>query len=232
MYVFCRSLILPTRSFSVLSRLVSENPPRHFPSQFNNPIVIIAKNNTTPALLPSPPTFQPALSWLELPIELCALFRRPGTKYKAAPLLVCSPSISGSNNVRSCTMAPSFLKDIRRRSKASFRTDKSTDSSTGGSNGTNGSVPTTKSSSTLNSTYGSTTPPALTDSISASNLQALIGPPTIPNNRPTISASSSNRYSVSGMSGLGSPSQSKSSLPTSQYAPRILSIADSAWVAS
>jgi hypothetical protein len=123
-------------------------------------------------------------------------------------------------------MAPSFLKDIRRRSRASFRTDKSTDSS----NGTNGSVPTTKSSSTLNSTFGGTTPPILTNSTSASNLQSLGNlPPPLPPTRPTISTSLSNRHSVSGMSGLGSPSQ-KSNLPTSPYAPRILSISDNTWV--
>ena len=127
-------------------------------------------------------------------------------------------------------MAPSFLKDIRRRSRASFRTDRSTDSSNGsGFNSTNGSVPTTKSSSTLNSTYGGTTPPALTNSNSASNLQTLANLPPPPPARPTISTSSSNRYSVSGMSGLGSPSQ-KSSLPTSPYAPRILSISENTWV--
>lgn len=123
-------------------------------------------------------------------------------------------------------MAPSFLKDIRRRSKASFRTDRSTESSNGGSNGTAGSIPTTKSSSTLNS--GGITPPTLTNSNSASNLQSLNGgtTPPIPA-RPQMS----NRHSVSGMSGLGSPSQ-KSSLPVSPYAPRILSISDNTWVRS
>src|ERR1700710_1344464 len=124
-------------------------------------------------------------------------------------------------------MAPSFLKDLRRRSKASFRTDRSTDSSNGGSNGTTDSVPTTKSSSTVDSTYGENTPPALTDSSPALNLQSLSNsmPPPIPNGRPIMS----NRQSVGGMSGLGSLSP-KSSLPTSPYAPRILSISDNTWV--
>ncbi|KAL5323406.1 hypothetical protein ACEPPN_007941 [Leptodophora sp. 'Broadleaf-Isolate-01'] len=128
-------------------------------------------------------------------------------------------------------MAPSFLKDLRRRSKASFRTDKSTDESS--SNETNGSTPST---STLNSAGGqegtSTTPP-LTNSSSASNLQGLGNmPPPLPS-RPTISTSSSKRYStagsVSGMSGLGSPAQN-SSLPSSPYAPKILNITDNSWV--
>jgi hypothetical protein len=126
-------------------------------------------------------------------------------------------------------MAPSFLKDLRRRSRASFRTDKSTESS----NGSSATVPTTKSTSTLNSTYGSQTPPsALQSSSSYSNLfkeqtnQALPVPV-----RPQISTSSSKRYST-GMYGLGSPSSTNgnATLPTSPYAPRITSIHDGAWV--
>jgi hypothetical protein len=126
-------------------------------------------------------------------------------------------------------MAPSFLKDLRRRSRASFRTDKSTDSS----NASNGTVPTTKSTSTLNSTYGSQTPPsALQSSSSSSNLfkdQTNQAPP-VPV-RPQISTSSSKRYST-GMYGLGSPSSANGNptLPTSPYAPRITSIHDGAWV--
>lgn len=134
-------------------------------------------------------------------------------------------------------MAPSFLKEIRRRSKSSFRTDRSTDSSNASNNESNASVPKNKSSSTLSSIYGgTTTPPAssfLSKSPSAGNLQQqqqqLGTPPPLPNVRPTVSTSSSNRYSVSGMSGLGSPSP-KSTLPTSPYAPRILSITDNTWV--
>lgn len=134
---------------------------------------------------------------------------------------------SGSDNVYRCVMAPSFLKDIRRRSKTSFRTDRSTDSS----NGTTHSAPPTnsignKSSSTLSSLYGGSTPPSLPNSQSASNLQNLSNGQLLPS-RPTVSTS--NRYSVSGMSGLGSPS-ANSSLPTSPYAPRILSISDNTWV--
>ena len=132
-------------------------------------------------------------------------------------------------------MAPSFLKDIRRRSKSSFRTSKSTDSSFGG-NGSNGSTAATnKSSSTLSSIYGGSSPstPALTTSMSAGNLQKLNGDiPPVPPLRPSPNATTNNRYSVQsvpGMSGLGSPSQ-KSTLPASQFAPRILSISDNTWV--
>jgi hypothetical protein len=128
-------------------------------------------------------------------------------------------------------MAPSFLKDLRRRSRASFHTDRSTESS----NASSGTVPTTKSTSTLNSTYGSQTPPpALQSSNSSSNLfkdQTNQAPP-VPV-RPQISTSSSKRYST-GMYGLGSPSSANGNptLPTSPYAPRITSIHDGAWVGS
>lgn len=60
-----------------------------------------------------------------------------------------------------------FLKDFRRRSKASFRTS---DSSKDSSN----SVPSQKSSSTLNSAYASSTPPSShTATLSNSNLTAV-----------------------------------------------------------
>jgi hypothetical protein len=126
-------------------------------------------------------------------------------------------------------MAPSFLKDLRRRSRASFRTDKSTESS----NGSSGTVPTTQSTSTLNSTYGSQTPPsALQSSSSSQNLyrDQTNQQPLVPV-RPQISTASSKRYST-GMYGLGSPSSANgnATLPTSPYAPRITSIHDGAWV--
>jgi hypothetical protein len=126
-------------------------------------------------------------------------------------------------------MAPSFLSDLRRRSKASFRTDESVDAGQNGgpSNGLHSSSSITPSSSTLNLAYGSTTPPALASSNSATNLQSINGalPPPA---RPHASPSGTSRQSVSGMSGLGAPN---STLPTSQYAPRILSISDNSWVA-
>ncbi|KAG9229746.1 zinc metallo protein-like proteinase [Amylocarpus encephaloides] len=129
-------------------------------------------------------------------------------------------------------MAPSFLKEIRRRSKSSFRTDRSTDSSSG-SGTTNDSSPATKSSSTLSSINGGTTPPStapvLTSLTLASNIQKLNKTPPLTPGRPTAPAAAVNRQSVSGMSGLGSPSP-MSTLPCSPYAPRILSISDNTWV--
>jgi hypothetical protein len=112
----------------------------------------------------------------------------------------------------------------------------------------------TPNSSTLNLGYGSTTPPALSSPNSATNLQSIINAnghasgyvngyvngnangnanggfamPFRPYAPPSASAPSvTSRQSVSGMSGLGSPN---STLPTSQYAPRILSISDGSWV--
>jgi hypothetical protein len=125
-------------------------------------------------------------------------------------------------------MAPSFLSDLRRRSKASFRTEESVDAGQNGgpSNGLHSSS-ITPSSSTLNLAYGSTTPPALASSSSTTNLQSINGALPAPA-RPPAAPSVTSRQSVSGMSGLGAPN---STLPTSQYAPRILSISDNSWVA-
>ena len=53
-----------------------------------------------------------------------------------------------------------FFKDLRRRT-ASFRSNKSNSpDGSRGSNGTNSSVPDTRSSSTLNSVYATSTPPS------------------------------------------------------------------------
>lgn len=133
-------------------------------------------------------------------------------------------------------MAPSFLKDLRRRSRASFRTQRSTDGSTDSSSASNGTVPTTKSSSTLNSTYGSQTPPtAVQSSNSSTNMQingAQVDQVTpLPVRPQVLTNTASKRQSVSGMTGLGSPSSTiPTALPASPFAPRITSISDGAWV--
>ncbi|KAK3313912.1 putative peptidase family-domain-containing protein [Apodospora peruviana] len=129
-------------------------------------------------------------------------------------------------------MAPSFLnfKELRRRSRASFRTERSTDTS-GSSDASNGTTPTT----------GSLTPPSITQSDLDLNLQvkekdqapspplALASAQTRP---PLQSSSNSNRYSVSGMTGLGSPASSGKgpALPVSQYSPRITNVVENSWV--
>ncbi|KAF3352182.1 Ubiquitin-conjugating enzyme E2 35 [Verticillium dahliae VDG1] len=119
-----------------------------------------------------------------------------------------------------------FLKSLRRRSKASIRTtepsaDRSgdqynTDSSSDASRNT---VPTT-GSITPPSTHGSD--PALDQQLKNINPNARPSPQPLP---------ASSRYSVSGMSGLGSPVlNGKSNLPVSHYAPRIVNAPNNAHV--
>lgn len=123
-------------------------------------------------------------------------------------------------------MAPSFMnfKDLRRRSRASFRTEPSTDTS---SEGSHGNTPTT----------GSLTPPSLAQqSDTALNLQVKdqLNAPTVPARPVTGQANGlAKRHSVSGMAGLGSPINGGgrvASLPVSQFSPRITNIGDKCWV--
>lgn len=127
-------------------------------------------------------------------------------------------------------MAPSFLnfKELRRRSRASFRTERSTDSSS--DSASNQPTPTS----------GSLTPPSIAaQSDPALNLQLKDqqqqSPPATaiprPNPHPYPNGAT-NRYSVSGMVGLGSPVPGGKgpSLPVSQYSPQITNVADNSWV--
>lgn len=128
-------------------------------------------------------------------------------------------------------MPPSFLnfKELRRRSRASFKTERSTDESSETSNHTT-------------PTSGSLTPPSIgADSDPALNLQLKDQPqpqpPSVPSTavarpQPHPFPNASNRYSVSGMSGLGSPVPGGRgpSLPVSQFSPRIINVADNSWV--
>ncbi|KAI5859916.1 putative peptidase family-domain-containing protein [Durotheca rogersii] len=120
-------------------------------------------------------------------------------------------------------MAPAFLnfKEFRRRSRASFRTDQSTDVSSYDE----------RRSQNAASTNGSITPPSISaqsDPALSSQSKDQLQPPPVPGNRPPPSSS---RYSVSGMTGIGSPSlNGKSSLPVSQYAPRITNLGENTWV--
>jgi hypothetical protein len=127
-------------------------------------------------------------------------------------------------------MAPAFLslKDLRRRSRASFRTENSNDTSSDGtlSHETNDTTPSS----------GSLTPPshlsdpALNLQVKDSNASGQY--PAQAQNRPMmVPGGNSSRYSVSGMSGLGSPAPNgRTNLPVSQYAPRVQNIAENAWV--
>ncbi|KAK8069309.1 peptidase family-domain-containing protein [Apiospora phragmitis] len=121
-------------------------------------------------------------------------------------------------------MAPSFLnfKELRRRSRASFRSN--TDNSSNDEN-SNSTTPTT----------GSITPPTLgTQSDPSLNLQVKDQPPPVPQTRPSLASSGTNpnRYSVSGMAGLGSPvlNGKTKQIPVSQYAPRITNVSENSWV--
>jgi hypothetical protein len=124
-------------------------------------------------------------------------------------------------------MAPGFLKELRRRSRASFRTDHSTDTSSEGA-ASHGTAPSS----------GSVTPPSIAQqSDPALNLQlkhnnGSQGQHINNTSRPAlVSGSNSGRYSVSGMSGLGAPSPGgKQSLPVSPYAPKVHNMTENAWV--
>lgn len=126
-------------------------------------------------------------------------------------------------------MAPSFLnfKELRRRSRASFKTERSnTDNSSNDNDDvSHGTAPTT----------GSITPASLAaQSDPALHLQVKDhgpSPPPIPQNRPLLQPPNK-RFSVGGMSGLGSPSTNGStkSFPVSHYAPRITNVTENSWV--
>ncbi|KJZ72398.1 hypothetical protein HIM_08201 [Hirsutella minnesotensis 3608] len=131
-------------------------------------------------------------------------------------------------------MAPSFLnlKELRRRSKASFRTDNSTDGSSDGA-ASQGTSPSS----------GSVTPPSLVhQSDPALDVQVKNGladvhrddqqrQPPQPARHMLNSRSKPSRQSVSGMSGLGAPSvDGKGSLPLSRYAPRVRNVSENSWV--
>ncbi|KAJ3495065.1 hypothetical protein NLG97_g3658 [Lecanicillium saksenae] len=125
-------------------------------------------------------------------------------------------------------MAPRFFKELRRRSRASFRTEVSTDTSSDGAV-SHGTAPSS----------GSVTPPSIAhQSDPALNLQLKDSSEQLTQipSRPTFPGNGSNasRYSaqsVSGMSGLGSPRLgAKSNIPLSKYAPRIHNINENSWV--
>ncbi|MCJ1471423.1 hypothetical protein MMC13_000062, partial [Lambiella insularis] len=124
-----------------------------------------------------------------------------------------------------------FFKDLRRRSKASFRTEKSSNDS----DGSNASEPTTKSSTTLGSVYGaSTNPSSLQPSLSNLTISKPNGegalPPPPPATRPPPANSPINRYSMTGVTSPTSNGSSTPKLPLSAYAPRVLSVSENSWV--
>ncbi|KAG6153949.1 hypothetical protein E4U37_002475 [Claviceps purpurea] len=121
-------------------------------------------------------------------------------------------------------MAPSFLKQLRRRSRASFRTDTSTDAS---SDGTNSQGTSPSSGSVTPPSVGHQSDPALDFQIKSSGSLRKIPKRTVSQSRPALSSvcsnSSNSRTSVSGMSGLGAPPVGgRDTVSLSQYAPRYI----------
>ncbi|KAI9676914.1 MAG: hypothetical protein M1817_006753 [Caeruleum heppii] len=114
------------------------------------------------------------------------------------------------------------LKQLRRRSTASYNTDKSS------SDSNSGTIPPTKSSSTL----GSSTPPsAFPSASSSSNLQSYLGQgPPLPARPQPNSVPPTNRYSITSLSSPSINGSSKPSSLASPYAPRVLSVTDNSWV--
>ncbi|TKA71644.1 hypothetical protein B0A49_05324 [Cryomyces minteri] len=128
---------------------------------------------------------------------------------------------------------PSFLKDLRRRSKASFKTDTTFSSSNGShESSTNGTVPASVSSSTVDSALGPSSPEKPFNNKNRSSSNPSLGTaqgndPPPPQPRLSIVTSQSSRYSAIGMSpATGTPKP----LSTSPLAPRVLSISDNSWV--
>lgn len=126
-------------------------------------------------------------------------------------------------------MAPTFLKELRRRSRASFRTDNSTDASSDGAT-SQGTSP--SSGSVTPPSIAHQSDPALDLQIKKTNTSQQNQVQMSQSTRPMISpGSNTSRHSVSGMSGLGAPpSNSRGSVPLSQYAPRIHNVSENSWV--
>ncbi|THW76807.1 hypothetical protein D6D19_02802 [Aureobasidium pullulans] len=146
---------------------------------------------------------------------------------------------------------PSFLREFRRRSKASTKTDKTSSGNDGQSHSSSNDsrsqdgttaepvpdMPRNKSSSTLNSIFGGKSPPMpagspplpSVPSISGShtNLAGMNGSKTPPlGSRPGPSNNNSSRYSIAG-SVNGSPKPSPYASP---LAPRVISASEGSWV--
>ncbi|KAL8862561.1 MAG: hypothetical protein Q9178_001059 [Gyalolechia marmorata] len=127
-----------------------------------------------------------------------------------------------------------FFKELRRR-KTSSKSDNSLPTASAASTESNGTVATTKSSSTLSSFYGSnaisTPASSIKPNLSNANLSLTInksGSTSNPQPQRPIALGvgmAGNRSSVASFNGCLTPK-----LPASAFAPRILSITDNSWV--
>ncbi|KAL8987366.1 MAG: hypothetical protein Q9177_003415 [Variospora cf. flavescens] len=129
-----------------------------------------------------------------------------------------------------------FFKELRRR-KTVAKSSKTSPNGSSASTESNGTVPTTKSSSTLSSFYGSNSTTASSIQQSTPNLILTASKPSPaisqPSQRPIAlgQGMASNRNSVAGLSMAQSVNGGPASkLPTSAFAPRVLSITDNSWV--
>lgn len=175
--------------------------------------------------------------WSQSSREVLVSYKRPLARWLFQKPL----AEAGQRRLFSRAMSPSFLnfKELRRRSKASFRTERSTDESSVSSHNTtptSGSTPGSTPTDGSPPTSGSSTPPSIrAQSDLALNLQSQDQPQpqpaaiSRPNPRPN---GGSNRYSVSGMVGLGSPGPDGKGpvLPVSVFSPRITNVSEGQWV--
>ncbi|KKK13014.1 zinc metalloprotein [Aspergillus rambellii] len=134
-----------------------------------------------------------------------------------------------------------LFKQLRRRSRASFRTTKSTETKSNESQ-SNGEMTSGKSSSTLDTaSYSSVTPPSsIKPNLSSHNLPALsesngstngTSPSLpVPQPRPPPLMPPSQRNSYFGGSSPSINGAARSPQPSSPYAPRIISISENSWV--
>jgi hypothetical protein len=140
---------------------------------------------------------------------------------------------------------PSFFRELRRRSKASFQTDQSSSNGSQESSG-HSTLPSSKSSSTLSSLFRSS---AIGTTKPSSNLQ---GPPSVANDLPNSTHARPpmpqvNRYSIN-VRMLGSRCMTRANMTSqtlspavngrpkslashsSPLAPHVLSVSDNSWV--
>ena len=136
---------------------------------------------------------------------------------------------------------PSFLKDlsIRRRSRASYKTeDAGASSGSSSNNGDANERPHNKSTSTLSSWFDKSSRPTTISSEkskSSTHLPVTNGdgkktPPMPGTVRPRVASSYSSRYSLVGMPPQPGSDAPRQTPATSPCAPRVLSVSDGSWV--
>ncbi|KAF2001012.1 hypothetical protein P154DRAFT_522011 [Amniculicola lignicola CBS 123094] len=140
---------------------------------------------------------------------------------------------------------PSFLSNLRSRSRASISTAKSGRSfkkesngngngngnghATEQPNGTSAAPRRNQSSSTLNSSAQSSTPATSEDATALPVPTS--GTPPLPSSRPPRPAiNTQKRYSLNGMASASTSGSQMSMNPSSLLAPRVLSVSDGSWV--